>query len=74
MSLYTQDQLSDAFDLVAPKTHWKDPINAVVKADAVLVVVAAIRHFTGTDATISLYGAHALVTAMGYRAGPCGDH
>ena len=72
---YNQQQLDAAFKLVQPKTHWKDRIKAKIKHEDQDIVMDAVIHFTGTvpsfkknkDGTLT-------VTALGYRAGPCGDH
>ena len=76
-----------AFELVAPKGHWKDAIEAVVRVSVmeaagltIADVTKSVAFYTATEAraeTItgengSLWGY--LVTAAGYRAGPAGDH
>jgi hypothetical protein len=72
---YTQDELQAAFDKVKPDSHWKDPINATIRASDRDVVEAAIIHFTATEPKFTVEGAYTLrVRAAGYRAGPAGDH
>ncbi len=74
---YTQEALETAFDWVAPKTHEKDPIHAVVPESKLEIVQEAIIHFTATVATVRpLDGMPGWfdVTSIGYRAGPAGDH
>ena len=45
---YTQQELEDAFKMVQPKSHWKDPINAVIVTKYEPVVFEAVIHFTAT--------------------------
>lgn len=76
--------LKAAFDLVANKTDWKAPVDALVEGESCDfsedVIVDAVLFFTGTTATVSRgfdCGAVAStyrVRAAGYRAGPAGDH
>jgi hypothetical protein len=76
-----------AFDLVAPKSHWKDAIEAVVRVSVMEAagltiddVTQSVGFYTATEARTqvitgqdgSVWGY--LVTAPGYRAGPAGDH
>jgi len=80
-------QLVAAFDLVAPKSHWKDAIEAVVRVSVmeamgltIFDVTKSVAFYTATEAMAqeisgengALWGY--LVTAPGYRAGPAGDH
>lgn len=44
---YTQGQLEEAFDLVKPATHWKDPISVVVPRDKQNILQYAIPWFCG---------------------------
>ncbi len=49
---YTQQQLSDAFDLVKNKKDWKEAIKQTVKnidADKATLIVDAVLHFTGSE-------------------------
>lgn len=63
------------FNLVAPTTHWKDRIDAVVPNGISLDTIKdAVVHFTGTVPTFTPVAAGYRVQAIGYRAGPCGDH
>jgi hypothetical protein len=81
--------LSRAFDLVDPSkinprpgVTWKDPIHAYVTARTLqhcgltlADIKEAVEHYTATEATVTEPGEHIyLVTAIGYRAGPAGDH
>jgi len=47
---FTKNELMDAFDLVRPKGHWKDPIDAIIPEDKQEVVDSAISFFTGGGA------------------------
>jgi hypothetical protein len=76
-----QAELTAAFDLVEPSTHWKDPIDAVVPATADLELIQeAVIHFTATTPTFTRCPSgdptdcRIRVQADGYRAGPAGDH
>lgn len=64
---YTQEQLEQAFDLVADKKHWKNPINAVIplESDQALIREAVI-HFTGSVPTFVRTSKGIKVTANGY--------
>ena len=71
MPTYDEEQkrLSDLFDLVKPKKHWKDKINAVVPVDADLDGIdEAIIHFTGSVPTITKTKTGYKVKAAGYWA------
>jgi hypothetical protein len=76
-----------AFALVAPKSHWKDAVYAVVSVSSmeasgltIYDVTESIAFYTATEAkTQAITGENGalwgyLVTAPGYRAGPAGDH
>jgi hypothetical protein len=64
---FTQEQLREAFDLVAPKPNWKAEIDAVIPREKRDVVAAAIEHFTGSEAEFQCAGdEHLRVTADGY--------
>lgn len=79
MTGYDAADLSDAFDSVKAKTHWKDPIDAIIMAERRDIVEAAIKFYTTTvprftthyDATTA---GLLRVRSVGYRAGPAGDH
>jgi len=84
---YTHNDLEIAFNLVKNKTHWKDPINALIEPKDIPSVDAAIRYFTATEPKFTCVGRVASnsdskncftyfvhVEAAGYRAGPAGDH
>ncbi len=75
-SPYTQEQLKAAFDAVSNPDDWKAPVFASMGGESVNVVVAAIRHFTATDPEVVLdVGTMRwVVSSIGYRAGPAGDH
>ena len=72
--------LKFAFNQICCQADWKAPIDAVVPWDLANVYGKAIAHMTGTE---PIYGAQHFddrgavvvrITAIGYRAGPCGDH
>lgn len=82
-----QTRMARAFKLVEPATHWKDPIDAcftprqlIENAVTLNDVYESVIHFTGTVPTITLVfpavkdSPGYSVKAIGYRAGPCGDH
>lgn len=65
---------------VADPLDWKGPIAANIHADLWPLVRFAVELFTGTTPRCSLV-AHNLdgrlrldIVAVGYRAGPAGDH
>lgn len=71
---YSQDALSAAFNAVQDKTHWKNPVNAIVDRDQIEILTRAIPWFTGTEAAFSDVDGDpdkVVVTAPGYFAGPC---
>jgi len=79
----THSELKAAFDKVCNSQDWKAPIAARVKADDVAITVAAIEYFTATTADILEYDTHGnrivpkgqfLISSIGYRRGPAGDH
>ena len=63
---YSQKQLDQAFDLVKPDSHWKDPINALIEEDQADAVSIAIIHFTGCVPTIEPEGDKLRFTSVGY--------
>ncbi len=70
---FTQDQLDEAFKAVSDQDDWRGPICADIQATEVLVVAAAITHFTGTVTELTyLADGMVEVRSIGYRAGPCG--
>jgi hypothetical protein len=48
---FTQAELEEGFNLVQPKTHWKDRIHTSIKEDEIPLVTEAIIHFTGSVPT-----------------------
>jgi hypothetical protein len=63
------------FAKVANPKDWKAPIDGYVPAKADLdAVTDAVVHFTGTVPTFTMTRFGWKVEAIGYRAGPCGDH
>lgn len=78
---YSQDELGAAFDRVADPRDWRAPINAVIAPDRRTITACAIVHFTATKPRFTPLGNPGssapkmlLVRALGYRAGPAGDH
>lgn len=71
---YTHGQLTDAFELVQNKEHWKLPIDTVLPTGVTLAQVelieAAIVYFTGGGSTVRRFHAtgQIRVTAPGYYA------
>ena len=74
-------ELKAAFDRVSDKADWKAPINARVKINAdhareMNLIEAAIVFYTATTTFWHWdeAGKEWIVSADGYRRGPCGDH
>lgn len=66
---YTQQQLSDAFDLVKNRENWKLPINALVPSDAdKRLIEAACIYFAGSPCEFIKQGKRLRVVAAGYYA------
>ena len=68
--------LNPYWDLVAPKTHWKDPIDRICREKDGELIARAIEYFTATEAKIEKLSGQPLirVRSIGYRAGPAGDN
>lgn len=65
----TRGELSKAFDSVADRANWKNPINAVVALDSfgICLLTEAVIFFTGSVPSYkSLGGGKYRVTAAGY--------
>lgn len=74
---YTQLQLRAAFESVQAPHDWKAPIvNASCELGDAGLVAMAIEFYTGTKARFDYIREtnRLRVQAIGYRAGPCGDH
>jgi hypothetical protein len=80
---YHRGSLESAFNTVQPKTHWKDPIDAIVPSESLAITVEAIMFYTATPCTVTPCEAgkdmepeqrYFRVQSIGYRAGPAGDH
>ena len=70
-----QAELTEAFKLVQPETHWKDPIDKVVPSQTDLALIAeAVIHFTATVPTFEPVPGGYRVRAAGYLAGPAGRY
>jgi len=62
-----QSELTAAFNLVADKTNWKYPVNALVSMSADLGLISdAVVHFTGSVPTMSFLPMAVAVRADGY--------
>ncbi len=72
---YTQEQLKEAFDLLADPADWRAPIAVFLPGEHVNLAVEAIKHFTATVPTVmlDLTRMKYLIRSEGYRAGPAGD-
>ncbi len=69
--------LEAAFKKIQPKDHWKDEIRAIVPFADYDMANAACQFFTATVLEIkSVDDAKEVYAcfAIGYRAGPAGDH
>lgn len=63
-----------AFDLIKPRTHWKDYIDTWILTKDFARCDAACQHYTATELNISEHDSDRChVYATGYRAGPAGD-
>jgi hypothetical protein len=71
---FTAEQLEWAFDLVASKKDWRNPISAYVARDLCHQVVCAIQFFTAAPIEVfeTDQPGQVLVTSCGYRLGPAG--
>jgi hypothetical protein len=69
---HTRASLKDAFELVAPKGNWKNPISTFLPGDMCLVdrerIDAAVVFYAGCTAAFVRRGTGLLVTAPGYYA------
>tara|TARA_Y100000310_G_C20549394_1_gene747263 strand:+ start:202 stop:441 length:240 start_codon:yes stop_codon:yes gene_type:complete len=78
--MFSQAQLSEAFDRVQDPSDWRNAIDAFVTVDWLKVTEEAIIHFTGTVPTVTripgadnqLYMTRYRLQSVGYRMGPCG--
>ena len=72
----TADILRAVFHVVCDKKDWKAPIRCIVHKDTAPVVQRAVEFMTATtcDVTTADDTGHVLVTSIGYRRGPAGDH
>lgn len=69
MGAFTHEELTAAFDKVAPKDNWKGPIDAVIGLDDFEVVERAVPFFTGSAAEFEhLPDDKVRVRAAGYYA------
>ncbi len=74
--LFSETQLSDAFDLVKNREHWKGEISAIIFPVEVELVQAAISFYTATE--MKIVGSRhedgspkmLIVSAAGYWNGP----
>lgn len=74
---YSRAALQAAFDKVANPDDWKDSICAMVPAEVLDLVCAAIEFFTSTVPSVIVVDFACnkfVVVAAGYRLGPAGDH
>jgi len=72
---YTEAELETAFKLIEPHTHWKDPIDTMIRVEDFDRARAACQFYTATTLKIVCgHGCLLRVKADGYRAGPAGDH
>jgi hypothetical protein len=72
---YTRDQMEGAFHKVCNPKDWKASIRAIINEADRDLVRRAISFFTATDCAFTPSGdGKLLVTSVGYRVGPAGDH
>jgi hypothetical protein len=75
---HSEKTLSDAFDVLTRKRHWKDPISKWIPEILYSVYNDACKFYTATSLSISSYRFTAdgetfvLVKSVGYRNGPAG--
>lgn len=89
MKDFTIDELSSAFKSIQNITNWRDPIVSVIPEDKRKLVQAAVDYFTATEAKFypvynpegnciipgnRIIPGFLIVTSIGYRLGPAGDH
>ena len=71
-------ELRAAYDRIRNPVDWKAPIDAILRLDQVPIAQAAVEFFTATKLRITTSYAeprnYVRVQAIGYRAGPAGDH
>lgn len=65
-----QSELAAAFKRVAPKDHWKNPIDVTLDAKDVDVrlIIDAVVHFTGSVPEFIWRGGFVRIRAAGYFA------
>jgi hypothetical protein len=73
---YTVADLRTVFDRICDPADWKGPIAAVVTGESVMATVAAIEFYTSTTPEVALntWSMTYVITSVGYRQGPAGDH
>lgn len=80
---FTYDALRTAFESVENKIHWKNPIVSIIPENKKELISVAIEFFTATEAKFSeirnpetncVIPGFLIVTSVGYRNGPAGDH
>jgi len=80
---FTEAELKTAFKRIANPDDWKAPINARIKIDCASegacremnLIEAAAVFYTATQLTWDFLGGDEfVVSATGYRNGPCGDN
>lgn len=73
---FSHEELTRAFNAVTDQDDWRGPISAWVNGEAVLLVVEAVKFFTATVPTVELnqQTMQYLISSVGYRMGPAGDH
>ena len=80
---FTLDAIKVAFEKVEDKTDWKNPIQALVPVDQLLITIIAIEHYTAAGVQVrtgtteySSDGNNGIsmfwVESVGYRMGPAG--
>ena len=64
------------FEKVQATSHWKDPIDAFVYSDDIILTAQAIRFYTVTEPVLERTHNPKWfrIKAAGYRQGPAGDH
>lgn len=66
---FTREQMKEAFDMVADRNHWKNPIKRIVKIEPRMIPIIedAVMYFTGSEAEITkLHSGFYRVEAVGY--------
>jgi hypothetical protein len=72
-SVFSEEQIKEAFEKVQNPEDWRAPIDAEVSADEEELVIEAIGYYTATQVkSTELANGNIRVESVGYRMGPAG--